>query len=149
MLINLVVWMLFTKNHMQNKADLSLAINNFFPLLNAKHKLPPYKFKALNALKLCRTGFMGGHIEACDECGEMHFAFNSCRNRNCPKCGAIEKEKWIISREADLLPVKYFHVVFTPTSELNGLCLRNPRFMYDLLFEASWYTIRTFGEVAE
>jgi len=63
---------------------------------------------------------MGGHIEACEDCGEVRVAYNSCRNRHCPKCGAIEKEKWIMNREADLLPVKYFHVVFTVPDKLNS-----------------------------
>ena len=68
---------------------------------------------------------MGGHIEACEDCGEVRTAYNSCRNRHCPRCGAIDKEKWIINREADLLPVKYFHVVFTVPDKLNSLFIKD------------------------
>lgn len=88
---------------------------------------------------------MGGHIEACHGCGEIRIAHNSCRNRHCPQCGAIDKEKWVIAREADLLPVKYFHVVFTLPDKLNNLFLYNQTPMYNLLFTTAWSVLKDFG----
>ena len=126
--------------------ELATVINNFLPSFNTENKLPAYKLRALNALQKCRTEYMGGHIEACEDCGQLRTAFNSCRNRHCPKCGAIEKEKWIMSREADLLPVKYFHVVFTVPDKLNSLFMNNQVAMYNLLFSVVWDVMKDFGK---
>ena len=126
--------------------ELATVIDNFLPILNKEHKLPSFKLKALDALQKCRTEYMGGHIEACEDCGLIRLAFNSCRNRHCPKCGAIEKEKWIMNREADLLPVKYFHVVFTVPNKLNSLFLNNQEAMYKLLFAVVWDVMKDFGK---
>ena len=124
---------------------MALVIENFFTSFNANNKLPAHKLKTLNAIKHCRSEYMGGHIEACQECGETRVAYNSCRNRHCPKCGAIDKEKWIIAREADLLPVKYFHVVFTVPDKLNELFINNQQKMYNLLFTTAWDVLQDFG----
>lgn len=84
-------------------------------------------------------------------CGCLHGlwtgtgVYNSCRNRNCPKCQSLEREAWVLGREADLLPVAYYHAVFTVPSELKGLCLRNPRFMYGTLFDSAWATLQKFA----
>ena len=126
--------------------ELANVINNFLPSFNTENKLPAHKLRALNALQKCRTEYMGGHIEACEDCGEIRVAYNSCRNRHCPKCGAIEKEKWIMNREADLLPVKYFHVVFTVPDKLNSLFLNNQVAMYNLLFSVVWDVMKGFGK---
>jgi len=131
---------------MADKAVLSTVIRNFLSPYNASHKLPAYKLRTLDALQKCRTAYMGGHIEACVDCGHVRTAYNSCRNRHCPQCGAIDKEKWIISREADLLPVRYFHVVFTVPDSLNRLFLNNQRQMYNLLFSVSWNVLSDFGK---
>ncbi|NJO02514.1 MAG: transposase [Bacteroidia bacterium] len=88
---------------------------------------------------------MGGHIEACEGCGEIRVANNSCRNRHCPQCGAIDKEKWVMARESDLLPVRYFHVVFTVPDKLNELFLDNQPAMYNLLFSTAWSVLNSFG----
>lgn len=120
-------------------------ISNFLPILNTDRKLPAYKLRALDALQKCRTSYMGGHVEACEDCGEIRIAHNSCRNRHCPQCGAIDKEKWVIAREADLLPVKYFHVVFTVPNTLNELFLHNQEAMYNLLFQSAWSVLSDFG----
>jgi hypothetical protein len=125
--------------------ELASVIDHFLPAFNAKNKLPAHKLKVLDALQKCRTPYMGGHVEACEGCGQVRNAFNSCRNRHCPKCGAIDKEKWVMAREADLLPVKYFHVVFTVPDKLNRLFLENQQAMYDLLFWAVWDTLSDFG----
>jgi hypothetical protein len=129
-----------------NRGDeLAHVIDNFFPSFNANTKLPAHKLKTLNAIKHCRSEYMGGHIEACQSCGETRVAYNSCRNRHCPKCGAIDREKWIIAREADLLPVKYFHVVFTVPDKLNELFINNQNTMYNLLFTTAWDVLQDFG----
>lgn len=120
-------------------------IGNFLPVLKAERKLSAYKLRALDALKKCRTSYMGGHIEACEDCGEIRIAHNSCRNRHCPQCGTIDKEKWVIAREADLLPIKYFHVVFTLPDKLNELFLFNQEAMYNLLFQSAWSVLKDFG----
>ena len=126
--------------------ELASVINNFLPTLNTENKLPAYKLRTLSALQKCRTEYMGGHIEACEDCGEVRVAYNSCRNRHCPKCGAIEKERWIMNREADLLPVKYFHVVFTVPDKLNSLFINNQWAMYKLLFSVVWDVMNGFGK---
>jgi hypothetical protein len=131
---------------MSSSADLATVIHNFFPSFNAKNKLPTHKLRVLDALQKCRTEYMGGHVESCDSCGNVRTAFNSCRNRHCPKCGAIDKQKWIINRESDLLPVQYFHVVFTVPDKLNGLFMNNQRNMYNLLFSVSWGVLKDFGK---
>ncbi|MEZ5102900.1 MAG: IS91 family transposase [Draconibacterium sp.] len=125
--------------------ELSTVIHNFLASFNAENKLPAHKLRALNAIQNCRTDYMGGHIEACEDCGVVRTAFNSCRNRHCPKCGAIEKEKWVMNREADLLPVKYFHVVFTLPDKLNSLFMNNQVVMYNLLFNVVWDVMKDFG----
>lgn len=138
--------MFFMVQLMNKRAELATVIDNFLPSFNTNHKLPVYKLRALDAIQKCRTEYMGGHIEACSKCGDIHEAFNSCRNRHCPKCGAIDKEKWIINREEDLLPVKYFHVVFTVPDKLNSLFMRNQHALYHLLFTTSWEILNDFGK---
>ena len=88
----------------------------------------------MRAIEVCRTVVLGGHKDKCDHCGHLEISYNSCRNRHCPKCQTLAKEKWIEARGKDLLPVEYFHVVFTIPSELNPLVLLNRKVMYDLLF---------------
>ena len=129
-----------------NNHELATVINHFLPSFNVKNKLPAHKLRVLDALQKCRTEYMGGHIEACNVCGVVRIAYNSCRNRHCPKCGAIEKEKWIMNREADLIPVKYFHVVFTVPDKLNRLFMLNHEKMYDLLFTVAWDVLKDFGD---
>lgn len=125
--------------------ELATVINHFLPSFNIKNKLPAHKLRVLDALQKCRTEYMGGHIEACNDCGDVRVAHNSCRNRHCPKCGAIDKEKWIMNREADLIPVKYFHVVFTVPDKLNKLFRYNQEKMYNLLFNVAWDVLKGFG----
>lgn len=106
-----------------------------------------WQVRTLHALRKCRTAALGGHIDRCDNpaCYRLHLSYNSCRNRHCPKCQGHKKEAWIRAREADLLNVPYFHVVFTLPSELNQLCLYEPKSVYGLLFKTAWGIIRGFG----
>jgi hypothetical protein len=101
--------------------------------------------RVLRALGDCRTAALGGHVDACDSCGNVKISYNSCRNRHCPKCQGVEKVAWILGREQDLLPVTYFHVVFTLPHELNDLCRYAPEALYDLLFESAKATLQQFG----
>jgi len=106
-----------------------------------QHNLLPAQYKALRAIRDCRTAALGGHIDHFD-CGHIHISYNSCRNRNCPKCQALSKERWVTARMEDLLPVPYYHVVFTLPEELNRLAFTGNRVIYDLLMKASAETLQ-------
>ena len=106
------------------------------------HHPPPHIQKVIRAIHNCRTAALGGHTDTCDDCGYTHISYNSCRNRHCPKCQALSKERWIMARQRELLPVTYFHVVFTLPSELDTIVLQNQETMYNLLFKISQETIR-------
>jgi hypothetical protein len=96
----------------------------------------------MKAIVACRTAELGGHRFECDRCGHERIAYNSCRNRHCPKCQAAARAEWLDARAADLLPVPYFHVVFTLPEEFGPLALQNPRVVYGILFRAAWETVR-------
>jgi len=130
---------------MRPKYEVADIIRKFLPQMD-KTKLPVHHQRTLSALERCRTAALGGHIDACDACGHLKISFNSCRNRHCPKCQGLNKEMWIIQQEDMLLPVAYFHVVFTIPHELNPLCLHQPKYMYNLLFKAAWHTINTLAK---
>ena len=104
--------------------------------------------KTLRAIKDCRTRALGGHVDACDSCGNISISYNSCRNRHCPKCQGHKREEWIQKREADLLPCTYFHLVFTLPQQINGLALQQPVMVYDALFRAAWQTLIVFADKA-
>ena len=106
------------------------------PGYRGSHILPRRHLRVMRAVELCRTAALGGHRDACVDCGHVQISYNSCRNRHCPKCQAMRKEKWIEARLEDLLPIQYFHVVFTIPSELNPLVIMNQKVMYDLLFRS-------------
>jgi len=101
--------------------------------------------RTLGALQRCRTAALGGHVDKCDHCGHIRISYNSCRNRHCPKCQNTQREAWIEKRKQDLLPVAYFHVVFTVPDKLNGLFLHEPVLMYNMLFQCAWQTIAQFS----
>lgn len=107
---------------------------------------PAHIWKAARAITHCRTAELGGHVDKCDDCGYMHISYNSCRNRHCPKCQALSKERWLMARQGELLPVSYFHVVFTLPSELYGIAFQNQAVIYNLLFKASSETIRELSQ---
>jgi hypothetical protein len=93
--------------------------------------------RVLKDLALCRTAALGGHVDECDQCGQRRIAYNSCRNRHCPKCQAMARARWMAERAKELLPVEYFHVVFTLPDDLAPIGLQNPRLVYNLLFRAT------------
>ena len=102
--------------------------------------------RMLRALADCRTIALGAHQIGCKACGTVQLACNSCRNRNCPNCQNREREAWLAARTQELLPVPYFHLVFTLPDTLNDFCLHHPKVMYGLLFEATWYTVNKLGQ---
>ena len=103
------------------------------------------QFKVMTAIENCRTAALGGHVEACDDCGHWRIAYNSCRNRHCPKCQGAAARTWLAAREADLLPVGYFHVVFTVPAEIADIAWQNQAVVYALLFRAAADTMLTIA----
>lgn len=99
------------------------------------HKLTLEQHKAMSAIQKCRTSELGGHKEVCDSCGHTRISYNSCRNRHCPKCQALSKERWIENQKGNLLDVGYFHVVFTIPDTLNFMAYQNQKVVYTLLFK--------------
>lgn len=109
------------------------------------HPLPASHGKVVRDIMACRTAALGGHLERCDACGYERPAYNSCRNRHCPKCQSLVKARWLEARRSELLPVGYFHVVFTLPHQLNPLALANKRPIYDRLFRCAADTLKGFG----
>jgi hypothetical protein len=109
------------------------------------HCLPASQRKVMRAVSVCRTQELGGHLKQCDTCGFEHPSYNSCRNRHCPKCQSLAKAKWLEKQNSELLPVGYFHLVFTLPHELNCLILANKKILLTLLFKAVSETLLEFG----
>jgi len=109
------------------------------------HRLPASHLKVMRAVEVCRTAELGGHLKQCDTCGFEHPTYNSCRNRHCPKCQSLTKAKWLSKQTSELLPVGYFHLVFTLPHELNGLILAHKKILLSLLFKAVSDTLLEFG----
>jgi len=101
--------------------------------------------RVLGAITRCRTAALGGHVEQCNHCGHQRIAYNSCRDRHCPKCQSLVRAQWLADRQADLLPVDYFHVVFTVPQEIAAIAYQNKAMVYDLLFRATAETLRTIA----
>ena len=104
-----------------------------------------WQLRTMDAVRRCRSASLGGHIDGCSSCGLLRISYNSCRNRHCPKCQGKEREQWIQAREEELLPVPYFHVVFTLPDTLHHLCMHEPAALYNLLFKTAWSVINTLG----
>jgi len=111
---------------------------------NAGH-LSLAQLKVMSAIEACRTEALGGHVAACAKCGHQHIAYNSCKNRHCPKCQGPAARDWMAARAEDLLPVEYFHVVFTLPVEIAQIAYWNKRAVYGLLFKASAETVMTIA----
>lgn len=105
------------------------------------HPVSPAQHKVMRNIVQCRTAVLGGHLDKCDNCGYERPSYNSCRDRHCPKCMNHKKVKWLMRRLEQLLPIDYFHVVFTIPDMLNPLVLRNKRLIYDILFASASQTI--------
>jgi hypothetical protein len=107
--------------------------------------LSPEQRRVMRAIEQCRTAALGGHVDQCDTCAFRRISYNSCRNRHCPKCQSLAKARWLEARLADLLPVEYFHVVFTLPEPLAPLALQNRRVVYNILFATAAQTLRTIA----
>jgi hypothetical protein len=116
------------------------------PAYRESHRLPRNHLRVMHAIEVCRTAALGGHKDQCDHCGHLEISYNSCRNRHCPKCQTLRKEKWIEARREDLLPIEYFHVVFTLPAELNLLVSMNQQVLYDLLFRSAPETLSELAQ---
>ncbi|MGJ0531825.1 IS91 family transposase [Methylocystis sp.] len=111
---------------------------------NGAH-LSPGQRRVMSAIELCRTAALGGHVERCADCAYTRVAYNSCRNRHCPKCQWQAAQRWLAAREAELLPVPYFHVVFTLPAEIGAIAYQNKAAVYGLLFKAAAQTLMTIA----
>jgi hypothetical protein len=120
-------------------------IRLFGEALLQKETVSPARQRVMRALLACRTSQLGGHVESCDSCDYQRIAYNSCRNRHCPKCQGTRQAQWLEDRAEDLLPVEYFHVVFTMPEEIASIALQNKRVVYGILFAASSATLRTIA----
>lgn len=105
-----------------------------------------WHLRTLHAIRKCRTKALGGHLDWCTNCRKLHLQFNSCRNRHCPTCQGHKQQQWITARTKELLPVPYFHVVFTLPDHLNAIALAKPKIVYGILFDAVWETLCCFAK---
>jgi hypothetical protein len=120
---------------------------HFGPAFRDQHgtSLSAARRRAMLAIENCRTAALGGHVERCGECGHQRISFNSCRNRNCPKCQGLARAQWLADRQAELLEVPYFHVVFTVPAQIEVIAFQNQTVVYDILFQAASETLRTIA----
>jgi len=126
---------------MENLISPSPGLREVFTLFGEQyrreHKLPLQHLKTMYAIQHCRTAALGGHVDCCNLCGHKRVVYNSCRNRHCPLCQGMKQTKWVDKLTSTLLPVSYFHIVFTIPAELNRLVLVNQKCLYDILFKAA------------
>lgn len=125
--------------------EVGAIISRFKESFYERHACSRQVRKVFTNLEQCRTRVLGGHVDACPDCGYVRISYNSCRDRHCPKCQGMERELWIQSRKEELLPVKYFHVVFTLPQALHPLLLSQGKFGFRCLFLSSWQTLCAFA----
>lgn len=129
---------------MEAAFEVADVLNAHWPALQQSN-FNTWQLRTLDAVRRCRGASLGSHIDGCTSCGHLRISYNSCRNRHCPKCQGTQREEWIKAREDELLPVPYFHVVFTLPDTLNKLCMHQPKIMYDTLFSTAWSVLKSFG----
>jgi hypothetical protein len=120
----------------------------FGPAYRNTHRaeMPLRHLRVMRAIEICRTAELGGHVDQCDHCGALRISYNSCRNRHCPKCQCLDKERWLDARKNDVLPTRYFHVVFTLPQGLRPIALRNRTAVYNILFRAVSETLKELAQ---
>ncbi len=128
-----------------NKIEVGDIFRQYGAAYRKSRKLPLQSLKAMSAIESCRTAALGGHVDECDSCGHLRISYNSCRNRHCPKCQSLAKERWLEARKKELLPVSYLHGVLTIPYELNPIALINQKEIYDILFKSGTETLRELG----
>lgn len=126
--------------------DVADIFRQYGPAFRRTHRLPLHHHQVMNAIERCRTAALGGHVAACTTCGQQRIAYNSCRDRHCPKCQGQARAAWVATQQADLLPIEYFHVVFTLPEQLNALMRWNQRLLLTVLFKAVAETLLAFGQ---
>jgi hypothetical protein len=134
---------------MKPAIEVAAVLEAHWPQVGQSPAINRWQLRTLGAVMRCRSAAMGSHVDGCTDCGYLRISYNSCRNRHCPKCQGQQREKWIQAREAELLPVPYFHVVFTLPDTLHPLCMHQPAAMYNILFDAVWHTVNCFGKDAK
>jgi len=127
------------------RVGLAEVLRRYGPAYLAAHPLSVAKAKVWRAILACRTAALGGHVEMCDACGTTRHVYHSCRNRHCPLCQTRAKEAWLAARRREVLPVPYFHLVFTLPHDLNGLIGQYPRALYEMLLGAVSATLTEFA----
>jgi hypothetical protein len=130
---------------MSPQHEMADVLNLHWPMVLQSGKFNAWQLRTLDAIMRCRTAALGSHVDGCTDCGYLRISYNSCRNRHCPKCQGVQRERWIEAREGELLPVPYFHVVFTLPDTLNSLCLHQGKIVYGILFQTAWSVLRSFG----
>jgi hypothetical protein len=115
------------------------------PGYRERRRLPLNQLRVMRAIETCRTAALGGHVERCGHCRHQRISYNSCRNRHCPKCQNAARAQWVERRKSELLPIEYFHVVFTIPEALNAVALDNQRIVYKILLDASARTLETIA----
>jgi hypothetical protein len=129
----------------RSSPELADVLRRYGDAYRAAHPLSAHHQRVLRAIEQCRTAALGGHLQRCDTCGFERPAYNSCRNRHCPKCQSLAKAQWLEARTAELLPVPYFHVVFTLSHGLHPLLAENRRWLFDQLFASTAATLQAFA----
>ena len=137
--------MIFNLLKTRNRSEVADIFRQYFDEHNLVYKVPNYINKVVHDIISCRTAELGGHIEMCDKCGHTQISYNSYRNRHCPKCQFVKKEKWVLEKTRDVLPIEYFYVVFTVPDKLRLLIYRNAKKLYSLLMRSVGQTILELG----
>jgi hypothetical protein len=125
--------------------ELAAIFRRHGPAYRRAHPLARHQLRLLRASETCRTAALGGHVDECGQCQHTRISYNSCRNRHCPKCQSLARAKWLDSRQAELLPVEYFHVVFTIPEQLAAIAFHNKSVVYGLLFQTAAETLLTIA----
>ena len=131
---------------MSRSIEVADIFRTYGPLYRETHKVPTRHRRAMRAIEICRTSELGGHKYKCDTCGYFQISYNSCRNRHCPKCQNLDKERWVEARKKEVLPTHYFHAVFTLPENLRPLSLRNQSVSYNILFKAVAETLKKLSK---
>jgi len=129
----------------QPTPELADIFRQYGPAYRQAHALPLHQHRLMQAIETCRTAVLGGSVEWCDHCQYTHTRYRSCRNRHCPKCQGLAREKWLAQRRAELLPTAYFHVVFTLPAPIAAIAFYNKKVVYDILFRATAETLLTIA----
>lgn len=139
--------MISSKRSIQTKNTYEIAdiLQKFLPLFCTTHKIHRHQFKVLNAITNCRTAKLGAHIDQCNHCKFVEISYNSCRDRHCPKCHGSKQSKWLAKQMSQLLPIPYFHNIFTLPHLFNDIFLCNKKILYNMLFRAAANTLNEFA----